>query len=230
MKSVFAIVAVGLAAVFIASQTADAATVNWRSTGVTTAGTPEAYGSDDSHYTVTFNGQTSQAKVINDHSRWVNPENPELNARWIGLTEFNTSDPVGTYTFTTEFNLTGFDPSTANMSFRYAVDNNVVVNLNGNEIASSTPIVGDELGYIDLLPLVTVAGSTGFFNSGINTLEFVVNNIFNNPQNHGNPMGLLVSGIGGTVSAVPVPAALPLLATAFAGLGFLSWRKRRKAA
>ncbi len=31
------------------------------------------------------------------------------------------------------------------------------------------------------------------------------------------------------ISAVPVPAALPLLASAFAGFGFLSWWKRRKA-
>lgn len=33
----------------------------------------------------------------------------------------------------------------------------------------------------------------------------------------------------GDVSAVPVPAALPLLATAFAGFGFMGWRKHRTA-
>lgn len=33
-----------------------------------------------------------------------------------------------------------------------------------------------------------------------------------------------------STSAVPVPAALPLLVTAFGGLGFLGWRRRRSAA
>ena len=32
-----------------------------------------------------------------------------------------------------------------------------------------------------------------------------------------------------TPSAVPLPAALPLFATALGGLGFMGWRRRRKA-
>jgi hypothetical protein len=34
----------------------------------------------------------------------------------------------------------------------------------------------------------------------------------------------------GSVSAVPLPAALPLFATGLAGLGLLGWRRKRKAA
>lgn len=43
-----------------------------------------------------------------------------------------------------------------------------------------------------------------------------------------NTATLTIETTGGT-STVPVPAALPLLATAFGGLGFLGWRRRRSA-
>ena len=51
----------------------------------------------------------------------------------------------------------------------------------------------------------------------------------------GAPVSLRLTGIDPNepfddISAVPVPAALPLLATAFGALGFISWRRRRKAA
>jgi hypothetical protein len=35
--------------------------------------------------------------------------------------------------------------------------------------------------------------------------------------------------IPGTPSAVPLPGALPLFATALGGLGLLTWRRKRKA-
>ena len=38
-----------------------------------------------------------------------------------------------------------------------------------------------------------------------------------------------ITGFDFSVAAVPVPAALPLLATAFAAIGLLSWRRRQKA-
>jgi hypothetical protein len=37
-------------------------------------------------------------------------------------------------------------------------------------------------------------------------------------------------GVEGTITPVPLPAALPLFASALGALGFAAWRKKRKAA
>jgi hypothetical protein len=42
--------------------------------------------------------------------------------------------------------------------------------------------------------------------------------------------GFAISLANGTVSATPLPAALPLLATGLGALGLLQWRRKRKAA
>jgi hypothetical protein len=40
----------------------------------------------------------------------------------------------------------------------------------------------------------------------------------------------IVAGTINTVSATPIPAALPLLATALGGMGFIGWRRKRQLA
>lgn len=53
--------------------------------------------------------------------------------------------------------------------------------------------------------------------------------LYNTPNTNNFDQYVVTSITGNNVSTVPVPAALPLLATAFAGLGFLSWRRKRMA-
>lgn len=215
-------------ALMVAAGAAQATTVNWFNTGVDASRAPLSLGDLDPHYTVTHDGVTQQAIVIDDHRRWLDPESPELNARWIGLTNFNVSDPVGDYVFTTTFDLGGFDANSAVLHFDYAVDNSVQIHLNGNLIADSIGIVGENLGYLDIVETVVVNGSTGFFEQQLNVLTFTVHNLFNNPENRFNPTGLLVAGVGGQVSAIPVPAALPLFVTALGAVGFLRLRRKRQ--
>ncbi len=40
----------------------------------------------------------------------------------------------------------------------------------------------------------------------------------------------VINGASAPVAAIPLPAALPLFGTALAGMGFIGWRRRRKAA
>lgn len=53
--------------------------------------------------------------------------------------------------------------------------------------------------------------------------------LYNTPNTNSFDQYVVTSITGNDVSTVPIPAALPLLATAFAGLGFLSMRRKRSA-
>jgi len=80
---------------------------------------------------------------------------------------------------------------------------------------------------------------TGPFVVGDNLLRFFVNNTFNGILDADTDSGLIVGGgpmtldFEGTVTfdaaATPLPAALPLFASGLGALGFLGWRRKRKA-
>ena len=53
--------------------------------------------------------------------------------------------------------------------------------------------------------------------------------LYNTPNTNSFDQYVVTSITGNNVSTVPIPAALPLLATAFAGLGFLARRRKRTA-
>jgi hypothetical protein len=187
-------------------------------TGVNDAGTVLTPGAIDTHYVLSSGSPLSsgQATIVPYTGTWVTPISgsnwigPQTHAAWL------SSDPAGDYSYKLSFNLTGLNPTTANIGGFWATDNNGVLSLNGHTISA----MYGEKGY-DHLTQFSWTGS--YFKEGINTLEFKVNNWNGNPIN-GNPSGLLVSGLQGTAAPVPLPPSLMLIAPGL--LGLVGLRKR----
>jgi hypothetical protein len=125
-------------------------------------------------------------------AQWITPKMPE---------------PVnGAYNYTTTFNLTGFDPTTAKITGNLSADDEVVgVLLNGVPVVPS--ITTPDGSFTSLHPFSITSG----FVSGINKLEFLTMNT------HGHQVGLIVD-ITGTATVVPEPASLALMGIGLSGL------------
>ena len=120
---------------------------------------------------------------------------------WIGpnsTTNTASPDPVGTYHFTIQFDLTGYNPADVRISGSWMTDNTGEMFLNGAFTGFTT---GPE-SYKQLSPFTLGSG----FVSGINTLEFRVLNEFVGP----NPTGLCVAGLSATLVPEPSAAALTI--------------------
>jgi hypothetical protein len=137
-------------------------------------------------------------------SKWITPS----------LNQGDSFDATsnGTYSWKLNFDLTGFNASTASFSGQFAADNSAIVKLNGVQLGTSG-------GFRNFSAFSAASG----FNSGANTLEFVVTNL---AQNGGNPTGLRVEFTASNVTAVPEPETYAML---LAGLGLMGAISRRRA-
>ena len=220
MKTSFKLIAVSVGLLSVASAS-QAAVIDIFNTGVDSSGTPLADGTiGDPHYSLTSVpfGSTTDTRVRtstggypspywladNSTSAWIGPNNdPFLNS------------PGGYYTYETTFNLTSLNPSTALITGQWSTDNNGIrIVLNGKDTGNPGT---SEIQLIEGYVPFTI--SSGFI-SGLNTLDFVVNNI-------SGPTALRVE-LSGTATPVPEPSTILAGALLLLPFGVSTLRKLRR--
>jgi hypothetical protein len=156
---------------------------------------------------------SQQAVVIASSSvpvgQWVAND---LVSRWIWETP--TAEPINvTRTFRISFDLTGFNAATASINGRWTTDNTGLdILING---------VGTTQTSADYTFWTNFAINGGFV-SGVNTLDFVVNDV---GISSGFRAEILSSNADALESATPEPAALALCGGGLLALGMI--RRRR---
>jgi hypothetical protein len=125
------------------------------------------------------------AVVMAPRNEYVNGARDE--AQWLATAAKPVDMPSGCrWTFRTHFDLSGFDPATARIDSRIAVDDYVVeVRLNGNPLVLPKGIA-ESWNYTSWTPLAIDRG----FVEGVNTLEVVIENSGNggNKKAQNNPV------------------------------------------
>lgn len=199
------LIAAALAGTALTPATA-AVIVDLYSTGVDGAGVATTGNGADLHWLLaggpTYTGGTNGLFPIGP---WV-PDS--ATSRWLSPTG-NAADTIanGTYTFTTTFDLTGYDSGTASIGGQFAADDSATIFLNGVQIFQGG-------GYTSF----TGFNATSGFIAGVNTLSFVVMN------SGGGPTGVNVV-VTGDASLVPEPAAWGLMIVGFGMVGFAARRR-----
>ena len=191
-------------------------------TGLKNTGAGFAADAQDTNYTLSVAGGSTGNGYVSDMTGWPDDGTWIVSgssvSKWLTPTanESQSFDAAanGTYTWTLDFNLSGYLPNSASFSGRWAADNKGVVKLNGAAIST----ISVSTGFRDWTSFEATSG----FVSGANKIEFVVTNL---ALNGGNPTGLRAEFTTSSVTAVPEPETYAML---MAGLGLLGAVARRK--
>ncbi|HEY4233480.1 MAG TPA: hypothetical protein VGM76_08640 [Lacipirellulaceae bacterium] len=208
-KTKFILAAAFLATVICLAPVSRAAIISGLfNTGVDPSAALLLTGQPDPHYSLILPASSTAVAVDDSAGSIITPlgspwAQNSATSRWIGPS-VSSSGAGGNYDYRTTFSLPANAVlSTVNISGSWAVDDIIAdVLINGNSTAPITPF------YTPLTPFTL---PTGFYQTGINTLDFLVGN-----ANIGqNPTGLRIEGIKGVYRVVPEPGTASM---AIAGL------------
>ncbi|MFZ5721084.1 MAG: PEPxxWA-CTERM sorting domain-containing protein [Pseudomonadota bacterium] len=213
---------IGLAALTLAAGQTQAATINGlfnTGTDATNLALVGGNGVADPHYSIfssTTPGFAGGQAVTYFNSAYAAED---ADSRWISLAA-NGSSGFNTTVYRTTFDLSGLDPSSAQISGLWAVDNNAEIFLNGSTTGVTLPNGANSFG---LLHSFTI--SSGFV-LGLNTLDFRVNDA-------GPPTALRVDSLAGVAElaspptgGIPEPSTWTLLILGFGTAGAALRRRR----
>lgn len=146
----------------------------------------------------------------------------DSTSRWLSPAENAAQNygAGGTFNWSLNFNLSGFDPLTARISGRWAADNGGSILLNGQAIGNGSIGTGPMSAFGDWTNFSITDSS--LFRAGANVLTFSVQNL---AAAGGNPTGVRVQFLDSQISAVPEPSTYALM---LAGIGALVWFSRRR--
>ena len=194
---------------------ATGADISVHHTGVDSSDAVVASGASTAYWELT--AQPGSGYTLGAHPvRYYNPNyTPDLSdAAWVSPTASGSAGTLGYYTYSLSFDLTGFDPSTAFISGRFATDNEGSIGLNGGSVATT--------GNADFRDLKSFQIDSGFL-PGLNTVDVSVNN-------GGDPTSFIV--VFDRATAKPLAAPMPdkgstLLMAAGVAVPLIALRRRR---
>lgn len=170
-------------------------------------------GVTDSHYQIV--ASTNPAFIGQQAVTYHNPSYrlDDADSRWISSTATGGPSP-GASTYRLVFDLTGLDPTTAQITGVFDADNFAAILLNG--VATGDTVAG--------FALVNFTLNRGFV-AGLNTLDFALTDFL-------PPTALWVDDLAGTADlagAIPEPGSWAMMLLGFFGLGSVLRNRRRKA-
>lgn len=146
----------------------------------------------------------------------------DTDSQWISSNASGGSETTSAtdYLFSTTFDLTGYDASSAEITGSWGVDNYATIFLNGTDTGVSLAF---GTGSFNTLHAFSISD---FFVVGMNELTVAVTNGYDtNPSAEPGPMALRFDDMEFSAVAVPEPSTLALLALSLMGLGCARRRK-----
>lgn len=153
-------------------------------TGLGVDGLPLPAGAADPHYTLLVNPDNTESTVARVQgnipgpwlansatSKWIGPRTDTAGAAGVSADD---GEGPGTYVYRTQFDLTGFDLSTVQITGGWTTDNTTpAIRINGVATGLTNPNTG---GFGALVPFVINQTTVPGLLAGVNTVDFVVNN------------------------------------------------------